>query len=512
MKKLISIGISLFFAFHLMAQPNPQTKKITETFFKEVDSLKNVTPALLKAKGFTNYEELIGFLNEIKQQFPDFVKLEFIGESQKGNAIPIIHISNPKASNDKIKVWMQGGIHGNEPASSEGLLYLIHALLHNKENHYLLDKIELKMIPMANIDGYLKQDRYAANGLDLNRDQTKLMAPESVLLKQAFSDFSPAVGLDFHEYNPYRKDFSKLGSFGITSAYDVMFLYSGNLNVAKNIREITDKLFVAEARKCMDTHGLKHHDYMSTDDYHGAIVFNLGSQSARSSATSYALTQTVSTLIEVRGVGIGRTSFKRRIATTYLIGMSYLKTAYNNDVLVKNEIQKAKQPIDIVVTSQRSTYKKEIEVIDLDAESLINLEVTIRDAMLSEPKLVRKQPKAYLIDKSKAHLIDKLKVLGIKVETMNENQTLEVETFQISKYESDGLPYEKMKMQEVSAQLITKKIDFEIGTFMISTNQKNASLLTETLEPEAPNSFVSFGVLTTELNQELPIYRLPSTY
>ena len=35
---------------------------------------------------------------------------------------------------------------------------------------------------MANIDGSIKQNRYASNGLDLNRDQTKLMAIESVSL------------------------------------------------------------------------------------------------------------------------------------------------------------------------------------------------------------------------------------------------------------------------------------------------------------------------------------------
>ena len=39
-------------------------------------------------------------------------------------------------------------------------------------------------------------------------------------------------------------------------------------------------------------------------------------------------------------------------------------------------------------------------------------------------------------------------------------------------------------------------------------NQKRANLIIEILEPEAPNSFVSFGVLETKLNQELPIYRL----
>ena len=341
----------------MFAQPNPQSKKITEQFFPEIDTLQNVTPALLKKKGYTDYDELISFLKNLEKQFPDQVKLRFIGESQKGLSIPMVQITNLKSQNPKTKVWMQGGIHGNEPASSEGLLYLMQALLHHKENQVFLDKINLTMVPMANIDGYLKQDRYASNGLDLNRDQTKLMAPESVVLKQAFSDFSPAVGLDFHEYNPYRKDFTKLGSFGITSAYDVMFLYTGNLNVPENLRLLTSSLFVEEARKCMSQHGFRHHDYMSTDSYHGEIVFNQGSQSARSSATSYALTNTISTLIEVRGVGIGRTSFKRRMAITYLIGMSYLKTTIENIDLIQKEINKAQvfqnDRKEITVTSQR---------------------------------------------------------------------------------------------------------------------------------------------------------------
>jgi hypothetical protein len=59
--------------------------------------------------------------------------------------------------------------------------------------------------------------------------------------------------------------------------------------------------------------------------------------------------------------------------------------------------------------------------------------------------------------------------------------------------------------------LENKSITFSKGTFIIYTNQKNAPLLAEVLEPEAPNSFVSFGVLETSLNEELPIYRLPKT-
>jgi hypothetical protein len=250
----------LLSSYTVFAQLNPQSKKVTRTFFPEYDALENVTPALQKKKGYTDYKELMVFLTNLVAKYPDLIQLSFIGESQKGKQIPLVRLTAPN-SKEKIKVWMQGGLHGNEAASTEGMLYLLHQLLNNAKYTELLNSIDLAIVPMANIDGYEKQNRYAANGLDLNRDQTKLMAPESISLKQAFSDFNAEVALDFHEYRPYRKDFAQLGAFGITSRYDAMFLYSGNLNVPKNIRTLTDTLFVKNARNVLDLNTFKHHDY-----------------------------------------------------------------------------------------------------------------------------------------------------------------------------------------------------------------------------------------------------------
>ncbi|WP_445755970.1 hypothetical protein [Polaribacter sp.] len=253
---------------------------------------------------------------------------------------------------------------------------------------------------MANIDGYLKEDRYAANGLDLNRDQTKLMAPESVILKNTFSNYSPEVALDFHEYNPYRRDFAKMGSFGVSSIYDVMFLYSSNLNVAKNIRIITDSLFVGNVRKVMDQNQLRHADYMSTDTYFGEIHFNRGSSSARSSASSYALANSISALIEVRGVRLDRNSFKRRIKTSYLTGLTFLETTFSNSDLVKKTLKDAlyiNQKLS--VTSKKNIYKDTIEVIDMDNYSILKLPITVRDAKGAITTLEREKPEAYILTK-----------------------------------------------------------------------------------------------------------------
>jgi len=508
MRNSIILVICIFVSFGLQAQPNPQSKKITKNFFPDSESLLPITPALKKKRGYTNYSELINFINELKESHPSVVSIQYIGESQKGYNIPVIHIKTTNSS-EKIKIWMQAGLHGNEPAGTEGLLYYMHSILNDANYDKLLHGVDLLILPMANIDGYLKDNRYAANGLDLNRDQTKLMAPETRLIKKVFSDFNAHVGLDFHEYRPYRKDFAQLSDFGITSAYDTMFLYSGNLNVPENIRNYTNNVFVQNAREVMNIKNFRHREYASTGKYSGEIHFTQGSSNARSSATNYALNNMISTLFEVRGVGLGKTSFKRRIEITLQLALSYTKTAVENTTAIKNEIQKAiADSKPVVVTSKRKVYKDTIKAIDLDTESLIDLEVTIRDALQSSPVLERSKPNAYIIEASQIAIIEKLKNLGIEMIPLTEDKLFTVEAYRISSYNEASKVYEKMKLQKVKTEVTTIQKEFPSGTLLISMQQQRSNLLPEVLEPEAPNSFVSFGVLKTKLDDTLPIYRV----
>ena len=501
------LHILLLFCSLAMGQISPQSKEITQKFFPDVDSLRAITPALKKEKGFTNYEELVSFLESLVTKYPEKTTLKYIGESQKGLKIPMLVLKSNNTV-EPLKVWMQGGLHGDEPASTEGLLYLMNDLLENPKHRYLFEKIELAIVPMANIDGYLKLERNAANGIDLNRDQTKLMAIETVVLKKALHEFNPQVALDFHEYRPYRKDFTKFGSFGVTGAYDVMFLYSGNLNVPQNIRTFTQEYFVNNAKKRMDTYNFKHADYFTTNTYDGAIQFDQGSTSPRSSATSFALQNKISTLIEVRGVGINKTSFKRRIFITQSIGLSYLETTYNEIEKIKSEINFAQiQNNDVVVTSKKAIYKDTLDFIDLDSNSIIPIEVTLRNAWKLQPLSTRKRPKGYLLDVNQAALVEKIKVLGYEVVVLDAPTTYLVEKFSIVKYDRDTEKYEKMNPQAIESKLVEENKTFAAGTFYIDMNQKGSSLLLEILEPELPSSFVGFGVLKTEINDVLPIYR-----
>ncbi len=506
--KITALIASIFLCISCFAQPNPQSKKMTEKFFPDPE-LEIHTPAFQKKKGFTSYEEMMEFLNALKAAHPNEMSISFIGKSQKGVDIPLVSIKKSEGDQDKLKVWIQGGLHGNEPASTEGVLYLIDRLLNDEKCSYLLDKLEMEIIPMANIDGFEKQDRYAANGLDLNRDQTKLMAPESIILKQAFSDYNPAVALDFHEYRPFRRDFTKLSTFGVTQEFDVMFLYSGNLNVPEKLRNYTHDLFVKNATQVLDANSLTHHDYLSTTDHLGGLWFNQGSVNARSSATSYALSNCISSLIEVRGVGIGRTSFTRRVNTTFLVATSYMKTAYDNADAIKSLLKEtgSASPELVVVESKRKESKAKLEMIDVDTNDKINIDINLADAWYSSPTLTRKRPAAYLILPGNVAITDRLKVLGVAVETLEEPKEVQVEKYVIDTYKKAAEKYEEVYRQNSSAETVPMQKAFPKGTSIVYLDQERANLAIEVLEPEAANSFVTWDVIETSGGAELPIYR-----
>ena len=408
-----------------------------------------------------------------------------------------------------MRVWIQGGLHGNEPASTEGVLFLIDQLLNNPEHAALLDAFDYGIVPMANIDGYEKQDRYAADGMDLNRDQTKLMEPESQYLKKAFSDFNADIALDFHEYRPYRRDYAQLGDWGVTGAFDVMFLYSGNLNVPESLRNYTREHFVAAAEKRMDELGFSHHNYFSSDEYYNEIQLNEGSTNARSSATSYALSNCISTLVEVRGVGLGRTSFKRRTYITFNVAMSYLNYAYQNQNEVRAELMKSRTYArsQVVITSDKTIDGVVMTFIDNNTQQLTQIELVVNDAWRSVPDLTRKCPAAYIILPGNDEVVKRLEILGIVFERLANAQTVQVENYTVTDYFRDVEKYEGVHRQKVKTELALQQKTIPAGSTIVYMDQPRAGLAAEVLEPEAINSFVSFNVIATALGDELPVYR-----
>jgi hypothetical protein len=448
------------------------------------------------------------YLNKLVAEHPKVMTLSFIGESQKNKKIPMV-VLNKDNGNEKVKVWFQGGLHGDEPAGTETMLFLLDKLLNDPDYAYLLEKITLSIVPMANIDGYEKLDRYAANGLDLNRDQVKLICKESNFLKKAFSDYGAEVAVDFHEYRPFRKEFGLLGTDGICSIYDAMFMHSGNLNLPQNLREYTTNVFVGNAKKVLEFNNFLFRDYIASVKHNNEVYFNQCTTEARSSTTSYALTNCISALIEIRGVNLQKTSFKRRIKTTFLIATSFLKTVYDDATKIKEvlSISNNTKTENLVVVANKPQEVQTIRAISLKDNSEISIDVKVNNALKCTPVLERKRPIAYLILPEQKILADKLIILGLKVEELNEDKKIKVEAYTVSSIYVNPDEEEGYNSQKAETSISNIEKSFPKGTFIVYLDQKNSKMASEVLEPESENGFVKFETIKVIKNQELPIYR-----
>ena len=108
----------------------------------------------------------------------------------------------------RLRVWLQGAIHGGEVAGKEALLMLLGDLAGGGHAEWS-SSMTLLVAPIYNADGHERMgpdtrpyqlgpfagqgERANAQGLDLNRDHVKLESPEARALVRAYDDYDPHV-------------------------------------------------------------------------------------------------------------------------------------------------------------------------------------------------------------------------------------------------------------------------------------------------------------------------------
>ena len=105
---------------------------------------------------------MMSYINNLITRHPETASLSFIGKTQKGIEIPAVRIAG-KTRNVKLRVLFLGRIHGDEPGSTESMLYTMDRLLNDPNMAYLLERLEITIIPMVNIDGGSHLKRVTAN-------------------------------------------------------------------------------------------------------------------------------------------------------------------------------------------------------------------------------------------------------------------------------------------------------------------------------------------------------------
>ncbi len=507
-KNQVILILAFFFCTMLSGQ---QSGLITQRYFKDPD-VKFDTPTLsLDENRFATYEEI---LNWIESNIAVHVNasVRIIGTTPLGRDIPVIYLSNGSSA-PKLRVWFQGLLHGNEPAGGEALLFLAKEILTTAEGENILDNLDIAILPIANIDGYIANTRRSSNGYDLNRDQTKFADPVSRIIKAAFISWQADLAFDFHEFQPTRREYAGIGEDGASISYDVLFLPSGYLNIPSGLRKASVDIFQKEAEAALERNGYTHNFYFTAGDYGDSIMLNKGAQSPHSSSTSYALSNAVSLLVETRGIGLGRTSFARRTHSARVVAGEFLLSALRHKEELTTIINEARNETlsgktDVVVTSTPSVCYRDVDFIDLSDGMLLKLRMRVNDAENLNPEIVRPRPKGYIIEPGHEKEIEVLKLLGLEITQLRKGKKLKVQSYLIEKYEESETEWEGIRTASVSARLISQRLPFAKGSYYVDLRQKNANYVISVMEPEAVNGFVSYRVTTTFQGDTLPWHRI----
>ena len=102
-------------------------------------------------------------------------------------------------------------------------------------------------------------------------------------------------------------------------------------------------------------------------------------------------------------------------------------------------------------------------------------------------------PKAYLIPKQFAGIVEIIKLHGVEVETLKANKKFHVEKYKFKKVKFWSRPYEGRLPVNFEFDGLKEKVTAEKGMFYISTNQKTLRVILFLLEPASKDSFVRWG-------------------
>lgn len=107
--------------------------------------------------------------------------------------------------NKKVLLWTQ--MHGDEPTATMAVLDLFRFLEQNDAlnpmRDTILERLQLRVLPLLNPDGAARKQRRTAWEIDPNRDFLETTCPESAFLRAQAETFQPDWGFNLHDQNRF---------------------------------------------------------------------------------------------------------------------------------------------------------------------------------------------------------------------------------------------------------------------------------------------------------------------
>lgn len=435
---------------------------------------------------------------------PDFT-------SEEGRSVPYIWLSDSEdfngTSTGKLRIYIHGGVHGNEPAGDQAVMAFLGQLDSNATwAESILEKADFLIIPRYNPDGVAYFQRFLATGFDPNRDHVKLARQQTRDIKSLNIAFDAHISIDCHEYTVREIADEYL------PAQDGQFSAFKNMNIHPSIRALAEGLFRDDIAAAMDAANFTHSPYVviPTEEplrLNEFITDNNGDDEV-------GLSQGIAYLSETRGIRLADTHFRRRTAAGLTVLSTVVTTAVNNAELVLSTIEDARADYartsaPIIVSSYPNVTNTTWPFISAANGSRVEVPVTFGNNTPATANLTRARPEAYVFSGAWADVAERLRATGVQVDVMEQEFEGEVEAYNVTRASLAATKFEGIAQTMVETEMMMKRIRIAKGGFWVSSRQRRAAHAFVRLEPEAESSFAVWNVLPVNVGDEYPVYRVP---
>ena len=505
-----------FFAVFFMASCTEKEYDLTTTFEKsnylETD----------------DYENTVIYAKRLAKKFKQ-VHYQSIGVTSQGREIPLLIVdengyTNPKKIHKKGKdiILVQSCIHPGEPNGKDAMFLLIRNMLSGDNNAALLNDFSFLFIPVMSPDGLAKFSPYNrinqngpkqmgwrvnAQGLNLNRDYTKLDAPEMRAFVALFNKWQPDFFFDTHATD------------GADYQYVTTYSTENFGNYDPGITRWLTETWEPSINVAMAQHGIpitRYVEFYPWGDPNGQLYDR--SFSAMFSEGYTIARNCPGVLLETHMLK----PYKDRVFSTYHMIEETLKIIRDDKENFNNVLKQAKKndqslkelPINME-SELNDTIMEDFMGYHFD---LVQSEVTggqyyVYDVTKPETRQIRRirstrptktlsVPKEYIIPAQYNEIIDIVKAHGFKVNELKEEKTLTVNTYRFSNVSFLPMPSEgRCRLAHFDTEEITKEVTFPKGSAVVKTSQNGIRLLMNLLEPEMQGSLFEWGFFNNVLQR-----------
>ena len=482
----------------------------------------------------TGYDEVMALSRRLADASAD-IHLTTFGYTSEGRALPLLVVGAADASaqavlaTGKTRIYVQGGIHSGEACGKEALLMLLRRFSAGQYPSWT-DSLVLLIAPMYNADGAERVlltnrprqhgpiggmgQRPNAQGLDLNRDHTKLDSPEARSLVGLVNAYDPHLSVDLHTTN------------GTRHAYHVTYAPPLHPNTPSTIdRFLRDEWLPEVTRRIKEKHGWDYYYYGNAYPRGGEMGWYTFDHRPRFNNNYVGLRNRMAILSEAYAYA----TFEDRVRGSLWFVEEILDYAEQNSSRIQDIVRAADlasvvgSELAVRATLPRSQEQVTILMGEVDEERNpytgrtmlrrrnVSTPTQMYEAGTFEASETAVAPEAYYVLPEAEGAIERLEAHGVAVVRYATEREVPADRFVIDSTTVAQREFQGHHERTIWGHWISTMETLPAGTAYVSVDQPLGRLAFTLLEPRSDDGFVTWAILDEQIEAgTFPVLRVPA--